>query len=295
MTRVRKTRIAPTPSGYLHQGNAVSFVITAAITQLLDARLFLRFDDLDQQRVKPVFFEDTFEQLAWLGIEPDEGPSSVENAMKTSQHSRRERYQGVLNDLVTKGQVYSCQCSRKEIQQATGGSLAYPGTCFSKKLPFDFSHSWRFRLKNSIEEFNDVARQRVKIDLETTMGDFIIRRKQGLPGYHLASVIDDLDYGITFIVRGEDLIASTAAQRQLSRHIKYSFHESGYFHHGLLNGSDGLKLSKSRNSSSLVTLREGGLKAGDLYRAASQLLGLQVTGNLNELASAIGKKFNFEN
>lgn len=249
-----RSRLAPTPSGFLHAGNAVNFVITAALTRGLGGDLRLRIDDLDTERVRPEYIEDIFATLAWLGIVPDCGPKNAAEADEFSQERRISRYDEMIRMLVATGRVYGCTCSRGEIQQRTGG-LSYDGYCREANNPLN-PGTLRFRL-------------------DSGTGDPVIRRRDGLPAYHIASLADDIDYGINLIVRGEDLRSSTEIQLAIAQAlgvVALGFSNARFFHHPLLKRDDGEKFSKSQADSPLGEWRELA-KPSVIIQAAETLLG----------------------
>ncbi len=277
------TRIAPTPSGYLHAGNAVSFLLTAAIAKKAGAKLLLRIDDLDAPRVEQVFIEDIFIQLEWLGIEIDGGPSTVAEVASYSQQLKVDLYLEALTALAERQTIYACRCSRKQWQQA--GHRHYPGTCRSLGLPFDDVHAWRFNTVNAHSQLNEISDTQVDLSLEQVMGDFVVRRRDGLPAYQVASLFDDEQAGVNLVVRGIDLLPSSLAQAALSRSLGYSFHEAGFCHHLLIAAKDGSKLSKSRADSPLKEMREFDNDPAWLFELAGLQLGQTGVNNFDELLS----------
>jgi glutamyl-tRNA synthetase len=178
------------------------------------------------------------------------GPSGVEDFKKNySQQLRKDRYEAVLQQLVAQNAVFACTCTRAQIK-AVSPSGVYLGTCHSKQLPLDTHDAvWRIR----VGELGEVE-------------EFIVRKKDGWPSYHLASVIDDEDYGINLIVRGEDLVESTACQRYLAQHIKATqFMGASIVHHPLI-GSKDHKMSKSAGDTSLMAMKEQGYLPSDIYK-----------------------------
>lgn len=249
-------RLAPTPSGYLHAGNGYNFLLTYLLAKKENANLSLRIDDLDKARKRPEYVEDIFKTLDWLGIQPDGGPSSPEELEHVySQRFFEAEYKTLLNKLRPEG--FACNCSRKALL-ATSTDGQYPGTCRKKSLQLEEGKT-SFRIitmgnKIKIPSFN----QKVEvIDIHKIMRDFILWRKDGLPAYQLASVADDLRLGITHIVRGTDLMGSSAAQVFLAERANLtSFEAIRFYHHPLLTQVSGEKLSKSAGSPSLREWRE---------------------------------------
>jgi len=236
------SRIAPTPSGFLHAGNAFNFILTWLIVRANNGRLWLRIDDLDADRTREVYVEHVFRVLAWLGLDWDEGPVDVTSfyASHALEH-RLWRYEEVKKTLLTHPLVYACSCSRKEILTSSKENI-YPFTCKEKNLALvPYGTALRLHVDASLSP--------EAVAVETKMGDFILWRKENLPSYHLASLVDDVHMGTTALVRGEDLALSTLAQRYLAQALGYtSFLQAQCLHHPLLNTPEGKKLSKSQRA-----------------------------------------------
>ncbi|MDB5032075.1 glutamate--tRNA ligase family protein [Mucilaginibacter sp.] len=268
-----KTRIAPTPSGYLHLGNALSFALTAALARKTGAKILLRIDDLDQQRANLLYIQDIFDTLNFLNIPWDEGPRDVEEYKSSwSQLHRLDNYNIALKQLEQQGAVFACQCSRAQLQ----GNI-YPGTCRNKAIPLDTPHTaWRLYTDEkdlSIHILNDGI---IKTKLPDTMKDFIVKKKDGYPSYQLASLLDDLHFGVDLIVRGQDLYPSTIAQHYLASVLhKETFQSITFHHHPLLMESGDKKLSKSAGSTSIKYLRELGKTPEDVYEEIGRMLGIE--------------------
>ncbi len=285
------SRIAPTPSGYLHAGNALSFLLTWLLVRSQGGHLHLRIDDLDAPRLKKSCLDDIFRQLEWLGLDYDSGPSGVEDLSAShSQVFRISKYETMLEKLRGNGQLYACTCSRKQVREVSGNGV-YPGTCRNQKKAFNPGQAvWRVRLPRpcviSIEEPGSLEG---RVGLSAEMGDFIVCRKDGLPAYQIASLADDLELGTNLVVRGEDLIPSTAAQCFLAHCLGESmFPNARFLHHPLLKNPDGKKLSKTGDAFSLRELREVHQTPGLLYRMTAEWLGIPTMNitSLDELLSA---------
>ncbi|MEO0898693.1 MAG: glutamate--tRNA ligase family protein [Bacteroidota bacterium] len=250
------SRIAPTPSGFLHQGNGLNFVLTWLITRLQAGKLILRIDDLDQSRVREEYLEDVFHTLDWLGIDWDKGPVHVEDHLKN--HSQRHRIPAYLELLKSlKVHSFACQCSRKEVMaHAIDGQ--YAGTCRSLNLRHTPSiTALRIISHKGPIHITDQIQGEVSIDLYSSMRDFVVFRKDGIPAYQLASLSDDMSMGVNLIVRGIDLLPSSAAQIYLAQKLERGFNNSvRFYHHKLIQDEQGQKLSKSKGSTSLKSWRE---------------------------------------
>jgi glutamyl/glutaminyl-tRNA synthetase len=290
------TRLAPTPSGYLHAGNGVSFIAAWVLARAAGGRVLLRIDDLDAERRRAEYLEDIFRTLEWLTLDYDVGPVGVGDFLRRySQHLRLELYMNALLRLRDGGHLYACACSRRQIlEQSPSGR--YPGTCRARSLSFDASDiAWRARVPpGAVVSFREWRRGEPRTaDLDREMGDFVARQKNGLPAYQIASLVDDLHFGINFIVRGEDLLSSTAAQTFLASLLGYDdFHRLSYWHHALLSDASGRKLSKSLGADALKTWREGGRAPTELYRQAARWLELplQAADSLDSLVGAMRER-----
>jgi glutamyl-tRNA synthetase len=281
-----RSRLAPTPSGFLHLGNAVNFLHTWLLVRKAGGALKLRIDDLDSNRCRPEYIEDIFRQLDWLGLDWDEGPSTPDDfARHHSQRLRLDRYREALELLRAGDCLFACTCSRKEILQHSPGGL-YPGTCRQLNLRPVGPYAWRLRVEPGTSlEIGGVSRE-----LALEMGDFVVWRRDGQPAYQLASLVDDRDDRTNLIVRGEDLRGSTAAQLYLAAQLSWhEFAGSRFIHHPLLPAPDGRKLSKSDDALSLAALRERGASPLLAYRAVARQLGInpQEIGTLAELLAAL--------
>ena len=245
-----KTRLAPTPSGYLHLGNVLSFALTATLARAKGARILLRIDDMDRERVEEAYVRDIFDTLTFLDIPWDDGPGDASEFWRTySQVLRLDLYQEALDQLAASGTVFACTCSRMQ---------TYQGNCLEKGLPLDTPNAaWRLAITGALPYF-------------------VVRKKDGVPAYQLASLIDDLYYGIDLIVRGEDLHPSTLAQQQLATILgKDAFARVQFVHHPLLMETPERKLSKSEGATSIRYLRAQGLNAEDVYKTIAEMLRLE--------------------
>jgi glutamyl/glutaminyl-tRNA synthetase len=278
-----RTRIAPTPSGYLHAGNAMSFILTWVLARAYEGTIMLRIDDLDADRMRPEYVEDIFRTLDWLGLDYDEGAIGIDDFLKNySQHKRIDLYKNALENLRnTEGMLYACDCSRKTIKELSINGL-YSKICCNKNLNFDKKDmAWRINVPEkvavSFQEFDPYFFKNKIYPTPTiaeTMGDFIVRQKNGLPAYQIASLVDDVHFNINFIVRGEDLLNSTAAQVYLAHQLGYDdFCKNTFFHHSLLKNTGGGKLSKSAGDIALKSQREHGFSPIELYKNVGKWLG----------------------
>ncbi|HLG03942.1 MAG TPA: glutamate--tRNA ligase family protein [Bacteroidia bacterium] len=248
-------RIAPTPSGYLHSGNAYSFLLTEKLAKKYNGRILLRIDDRDAEHMRPEFVSDIFESLSWLGIKCAEGPENEKDFEQNwSQRHRLSYYNEVIEKLIIVADVFACNCSRKQLKEKNC-------TCYEKRIPLDTPDTaLRIGVPMHTEiAFRDELRGGIVIDLDEDVGSFIIRRRDRVQAYQLTSVVDDLFFGVNYIVRGTDLLPSTAAQIFLAQKMEaYEFHKMKFVHHDLVTDDKGVKLSKSDGALSLKSMRENG-------------------------------------
>ena len=273
------SRLAPTPSGYLHLGNAFSFILTSLLVCRLGGKLHLRIDDLDAPRLNQDCLEDIFIQLEWLGLDYDTGPQGLGDHLRHfSQSLRLGEYMSALEEIRESGMLYACSCSRKQyLFNSKNGQ--YTGTCREKKLDFDqLGMAWRFRSETKKSPYDTDLIEGVQEENQFPfLGDAIIRRKDGLPSYQIASLVDDLKNHCSLIVRGMDLFPSTHFQISVAEKMLWQeFKEISFVHHPLLKDSFGKKLSKSEGTLSLKTLRKEKSEPVFIYRGVARSLDLSV-------------------
>lgn len=271
MTRFfERTRLAPTPSGFLHLGNIYSFSLTVELARRYRARMLLRIDDLDNDRKDARYVHDIFDTLRYLGIRWDEGPTDAASFERDfSQMRRLSLYQAALELLREKGLVYACRCSRREIL-AENASGIYPGTCRNKGIPLDEEGvNWRLDTSRHAVPGVRTPEGTVHAALPPQMRDFVVRKKDGMPAYQLTSVVDDLHFGCDLVVRGQDLWDSTLAQLYLARCLgEDRFANVTFLHHALLRSPGGMKLSKSAGHESVQHLIRSGKSVEAIFEMA---------------------------
>lgn len=229
-------RFAPSPTGPLHFGSLV-----AALASYLDARAhsgywLVRIEDVDETRCKPSYAEEILSTLTAFGLHWD-GDVVVQSERKT-------RYREVLTTLDDAGYCYACHCSRREIADSAVAGIdgpIYPGTCRGKHHPSDGA-AIRFISPSGLVQFNDRLQGPQSQDVAHAVGDFVVSRRDGLTAYQLAVVVDDFDCGITYVVRGADLLDSTARQIALQQALR--FPTPRYLHIPVATNRLGEKLSK---------------------------------------------------
>lgn len=240
---VALTRIAPTPSGFLHEGNRRNFHITAELARECDAVLALRIDDADAARYRREYVDDIFDTLAALGVDWQIGPRDTEDfEAHWSQRAKTDYYRYELDRARDAGlELYACSCSRTAQRGPASGGCVGGCRAFSRgHIPGETA------LRAVVPQGTVVAVDGANIDLATEMGDFIVWRRDNLPAYQLVSVVEDRDLGTTHIVRGKDLLVSSAAQIFLAPALAASnVADATYVHHPLINDAEGRKLSKS--------------------------------------------------
>lgn len=268
-----KTRIAPTPSGYLHVGNGAAFVLAWKLARAAGGRVLLRIDDLDAERARPAYVQDIFDTLQWLGIGWEEGPRSPQELTEHwSQHHRLAQYHRLLAELRAAGHLYACDCSRSLIAKR-GTTAAYDGHCRHRNLDLDGPEmAWRLRLPEAgtvaLREWPTGTVRQHALDLP----DPVLRQRNGRPAYHVASLADDVHFGVDLVVRGMDLLPSTLVQSYLAGVLGLeAFVRTTFLHHALLTGPEGTKLSKSAGAAALRQWRETGRSPQEVHRLADQL------------------------
>ncbi len=271
------SRLAPTPSGYLHFGNAFNFLLTYLLVNFYDGVLHLRIDDLDGPRVDHKFVEDIFIQLEWLGIDYHFGPSGPDDLYSNfSQQLRKDSYFNAIEILKKAGHLFACECSRSKIRNSSSSNI-YPRTCRNKNLDFlKDNQTWRVIVPdNTFVWCSTLTNNKKEIDLTNRIGDFVVRRRDGEPAYQIASLMDDIEMRVNLIVRGSDLISSTGSQLFLAKCLKDSFFPAVHFvHHKLIKNESGKKISKSSGDHSLKYFRKKYNSPTIVYQRSAKILDL---------------------
>ncbi len=270
-------RLAPSPTGLLHIGHARTFWIAAQRAIERNGTLILRNEDLDQQRSRSEFALAMIEDLRWLGIRWSEGPDCGGPYGPYSQSERRAHYLAAWRRLREAGFLYPCHCSRKELAQSanapndTDDEPIYPGTCRGRAETAEFSEpvgrNWRFRVPDGeIVEFLDLNLGRQQCVAGKDFGDFLVWRRDDIPAYQLAAAVDDAAMRIGEVVRGADLLKSTARQLLLMRALGCD--PPQYFHCELVRDAAGVRLAKRHDALSIRQLRERGLTPAEVLQMA---------------------------
>ena len=265
-------RIAPSPTGFLHLGHARTFWTAQQRAEACDGTLLLRNEDLDRDRCKPEFVTAMLEDLRWFGFRWQEGPDIGGPFAPYTQSERRQFYVEALATLRDGGFIYPCKCSRRDVQQALGAphlgdeEPVYPGTCRpvegSNQYSVNSNQSgarvnWRFRVPDGETiSFDDGALGAQSLVAGRDFGDFIIWRHDDVPSYQLAVTVDDAAMQITEVVRGADLLVSTARQLLLYRALRLT--PPAFFHCPLMTDEHDVRLAKRHDSLSLRALRQAG-------------------------------------
>jgi glutamyl-tRNA synthetase len=288
-------RLAPSPTGYLHVGHARTFWTAWLRARDAGGALVMRMEDLDPERSKNIYAKAALEDLRWLGIRWHEGPDCGGPCAPYVQSERRSFYLDAWRRLLHGGYLFPCRCSRKDLETALGAphervqvahgggkfdalddEPLYPGTCrhlpgHAPQLPgpaaadleMPGGRNWRFRVPDGEPiEFVDenLGPQRFVVGVD--FGDFVVWRRDDLPSYQLACVVDDAAMRITEVVRGADLLKSTARQILLNRAL--GFDNPKWYHCRLVVDRNGRRLAKRHDALSIRALRERGLTPKDI-------------------------------
>lgn len=242
-------RFAPSPTGDLHMGSLMAATASYLMARTQGGKWLVRMEDLDPPREMPGAADRILFDLERFGFEWD---GSVEY-----QSRRHDHYRAALDYLAEIGEAYPCTCTRKEIQ--FGGLLGvdgyrYSGTCRRGVHPERLAHAWRLKVPDQIVAYRDGIQGEQRQNLQQEVGDFVLRRADGLWAYQLAVVVDDAEQGITQVVRGADLLDSTPRQIWLQQLLEYP--KPDYFHIPVIVNESGEKLSKQTQAPALVSGRE---------------------------------------
>ena len=314
-------RLAPSPTGALHLGNARTFMIAWLRARSQGGKVIFRMEDLDHPKDKPGAAAQAVEDLRWLGFDWDE-----EYVQSERKDIYREALEFLRNQTIKQSnnqtipQVYPCVCSRKDVESAqsaphAGEQLYYPGTCRGRfatwreasdyklsqlalqsnnqtiKQSNNLSPCWRFKVpENTVVAFGDAFAGHYEQDVSRTLGDFPLARDEFGAGYTLACAVDDLLMGVTEVVRGDDLLAATPAQILLARALSNAVEccrLPSYCHVPLVVGRDGKRLAKRHGDTRIATYREAGKSPEELLGFLAASCGWAAEGERVSLADLV--------
>lgn len=250
-------RLAPTPSGYLHSGNLLNFLLNWLLLRSLNGEVGLRIDDMDDTRSRPEYIESILQTLDWLGLDWDFGPQSLAEQQQASFSYVQPELRQLTQQLLAEQKAYACGCSRKDLR----GHFRYPGYCRQQERAWQpQKNAIRFAAeRESAGQFND---------------DWVIWSRDDFASYQLASVWQDNRDQVNFILRGEDLIDSSRFQKLLANSLGFNqFQQSPIWHHPLITHPQGGKLSKSAGAQG-EPIYLSGLHAQDIIQQCARWLGL---------------------
>jgi glutamyl-tRNA synthetase len=274
-------RFAPSPTGDLHLGSAASALLAWLFARSAGGTFVLRVEDIDTPRVRPGMEARQLDDLRYLGLDWDEGPDVGGPHAPYRQSERVSRYDRALAILAERGLTYYCDCSRAEIARVASAPHAgeegprYPGTCRDLGLaprPWKRPPAVRLKLPPRDVVLRDRLQGEVVENVEATVGDFVLKRGDGVYAYQLAVVVDDLAMGITEVVRGADLLGSTARQALLADLLGQP--PPRFAHHAMVISADGTRLAKRASGVSLRDWRQAGASATKVVGTLASALGL---------------------
>jgi glutamyl-tRNA synthetase len=286
MPTTYRGRIAPTPTGYLHLGHARTFWIAMERAKEAGGTLILRDEDIDPQRCQPEYAEAALEDLRWFGCDWQEGPDIGGPAGPYRQSERHDHFLKAWRSLKEAGYIYPCDKSRRDVARATTaphtdeeqGETIYPehwrpALGLGKAAETPGETNWRFRVPDDRKiQFDDVRLGPCSFECLRDFGDFLVWRKDGVPAYELAVVVDDAAMEISEVVRGEDLLISTA--RQLLIYEALGLQAPKFYHTPLLCDPSGQRLAKRNRSLTLRELRDAGHRPLELRKSDDWWSGL---------------------
>jgi glutamyl-tRNA synthetase len=275
------TRLAPSPTGALHLGNARTFLVNWLLGRRLGWKIILRIEDLDGPRVKPAADVQAIDDLRWLGLNWDSGP--------IYQSTRAHHYRAAADGLVGAGIAYPCVCTRRESETAASaphaedGAAVYPGTCRDRfksvadaRAQSGREPALRFKVTPRVVEIDDQFAGTHRIDVGA-LGDFVIFKSDGTAAYHLAVVVDDAAMEISDVVRGDDLLESAARQVLIYQALGFSEKIPRWWHLPLVVGTDGRRLAKRHGDTRLDYYRRGGVSSQRILGLLARWCGIPCT------------------
>ena len=257
------TRFAPSPTGYLHLGHVVNAIYVWGVAGAAGGHVVLRIEDHDRLRCRPMYEDALLDDLDWLGFSPDEG-----RVPPARQSDHTAAFAAALDALDAQGRVYACDCSRQRI-----GAGAYDGRCRDRGLPRGPGRGLRVRIDDGWVHADDACLGAIDERPALDSGDLLIRDRDGHWTYQFAVTVDDLRQGITLVIRGEDLVGSTARQVALARLLGRTA-PPAFLHHPLVMTREGRKLSKSSGDTGIRELRARGIPPETVIGMAAAAAGL---------------------
>jgi glutamyl-tRNA synthetase len=291
------TRLAPSPTGALHLGNARTFLLNWILARDLNASVVLRIDDIDGPRLKAGADRQAIADLEWLGLTYDAGP--------VYQSQNVQLHRQAIERLIGLRRAYPCICSRSDIDRAASaphaddGSAVYPGTCRdrfgtieeARRFLSNATAPWRepsirFDTRGCNIRFSDRFVGEIEIDVANRLGDFVIQKSDGTPSYQLATVIDDASAGVNLVVRGDDLLDSTPRQIALYQALDLADRIPTYIHLPLVVGPDGRRLAKRHGDTRISRYRDLGVRPERIIALLARRSGIELSDSEGSGVSA---------
>lgn len=281
-----RTRLAPSPTGYMHLGNIWSFMLCWMAARHAGGKVVLRMEDIDPARSRPEYVQGIMDDFKWLGLDWDEGPDLGGPYAPYTQSERLDRYEEVLAALTEQGHTFPCYCTRKELRalasapHAEDYGSAYPGVCLhlddeEREAKAVGGRKPAIRLHSDLTKipFKDVLHGDMELTWNECGGDFAVRRSDGVFAYQLAVVIDDMDQRINLVVRGDDILHCTPRQVALYGLLGASVPE--FVHVPLVLDAEGERLAKRHRHYEIAKLREKGISPKAIVGYLAYRAGLQ--------------------